>query len=95
MPGWVDNMNGPTGLMIGAGKGVIRTMLCNYDCLVNLIPCDMAINALISLAWKVGIEKPEKPIFINLTCADENPLSWGYAVESGRKHATTHPYTGW
>lgn len=29
IPGWTDNINGPTGLLIGAGKGVIRTMYCD------------------------------------------------------------------
>ena len=94
MPGWVENMNGPTGLMIGAGKGVIRSVLCDYDCEVNAIPCDMAINAVVALAWKVGLEKPESPIFINVTSAKENPLSWGYAIDTGKKHATENPFTG-
>ncbi|XP_017888866.1 putative fatty acyl-CoA reductase CG5065 isoform X2 [Ceratina calcarata] len=93
-PGWVENMNGPTGLMVGAGKGVIRTVLCNYNYLLNLIPCDMAINAIIGLAWKVGREKPEEPIFMNVTSGSENPISWGYAVDTGKKHATTYPFTG-
>jgi hypothetical protein len=26
MPGWVDNLNGPTGLMVGAGKGKETTL---------------------------------------------------------------------
>uniref|UniRef100_T1GXP4 Fatty acyl-CoA reductase C-terminal domain-containing protein n=1 Tax=Megaselia scalaris TaxID=36166 RepID=T1GXP4_MEGSC len=26
VPGWVDNLNGPTGLMVGAAKGVIRSI---------------------------------------------------------------------
>ncbi|KOB73849.1 putative fatty acyl-CoA reductase, partial [Operophtera brumata] len=32
IPGWVDSLNGPVGLMLGAGKGVIRTMLCDGSC---------------------------------------------------------------
>ena len=24
LPGWVDNMNGPTGLLVGAGKGMSK-----------------------------------------------------------------------
>lgn len=87
-------MNGPTGLMVGAGKGVIRSVLCDYDCEVNAIPCDMAINAVVALAWKVGLEKPESPIFINITSAKENPLSWGYAIDTGKKHAREHPFSG-
>lgn len=93
-PGWVENMNGPTGLMIGAGKGVIRTVLCNYDYLLNVIPCDMAINGIIALAWKVGREQPEKPIHMNITSGSENPITWGYAVDTGKKYAIMYPFTG-
>ncbi|GAB1862035.1 Fatty acyl-CoA reductase [Camponotus japonicus] len=92
-PGWVDNMNGPTGLMIGAGKGVIRSMLCNANYLANIIPCDMAINATISLAWQVGLEKSIKPIFLNATANQENSISWGDAVEIGRKHIYENPFS--
>lgn len=38
VPGWVDNLNGPVGLMIGAGKGVIRSMLCNGDYKAEVCP---------------------------------------------------------
>lgn len=39
VPGWVDNLNGPVGLMIGGAKGVIRSMLCNseYNAEVRII----------------------------------------------------------
>ena len=93
-PGWVENMNGPTGLMIGAGKGVIRSMLCNPDYLTDIMPCDLAINATIALAWKVGIEQPVEPIFMNVTESGENPISWRYALETGRKHALENPFSG-
>jgi fatty acyl-CoA reductase len=51
IPGWVDNLNGPTGLIAGAGKGVLRTILCYRDLVADLIPVDTAINLLISVAW--------------------------------------------
>ena len=28
MPGWVENMNGPTGFIAGQGKGLLRTVYC-------------------------------------------------------------------
>lgn len=93
-PGWIDNINGPTGLIIGAGKGVIRTMLCNSDYLTDLMPCDIAVNSIIALAWHVGLKKPEKPIFMNVTESGENPISWGSALEIGRKHALSNPFSG-
>ena len=92
--GWVDNMNGPTGLMVGAGKGVIRSMLCNSEYPIDVIPCDMAVNATIALAWKVGLESPNKTIFVNLTESSENPITWRYALETGRKHALANPFSG-
>ena len=51
LPGWTDNINGPTGLLIGAGKGVIRTMYCNQDCHADFLPADIAVNAIILILW--------------------------------------------
>lgn len=58
-PGWVDSLNGPVGVMIGAGKGVIRTMLCNGDCNAQVIPVDIAINAIIAIGMLEG-SRPNK-----------------------------------
>lgn len=93
VPGWIDNMNGPTGLMIGGGKGVIRSMLGNVHYMADIMPCDMAVNATIALAWQVGTEKFTKPIFLNATANQENPISWGNALEIGRKHVLANPFS--
>lgn len=55
LPGWVDNLNGPVGLMVGAGKGVIRSMHCNASYHAEVIPVDLAINALIAIAHRTVI----------------------------------------
>lgn len=54
LPGWVDNLNGPVGIMVGAGKGVIRSMLCNGNYHAEVIPVDFAINSLIAIAHKTA-----------------------------------------
>lgn len=54
MPGWVDNLNGPVGVMLGAGKGVIRTMLCNGSLVAQVTPVDIAINAIIAIGMLEG-----------------------------------------
>ncbi|KAG5323035.1 FACR1 reductase, partial [Acromyrmex heyeri] len=59
MPGWVDNLNGPTGLLVGAGKGVIRSMHCNGDYHAEVIPVDLAINAIITIARKIAINQKQ------------------------------------
>jgi fatty acyl-CoA reductase len=52
VPGWVDSLNGPVGVIVAAGKGVIRSMLCSPDYEAEVVPVDIAINALIVIAWK-------------------------------------------
>jgi fatty acyl-CoA reductase len=91
--GWVDNINGPTGLMIGAGKGVIRSMFGKPHYKADLIPCDLAVNMTIALAWKVGLEKPEKTLFVNSTLSDQNTITWGEAIETGRQCVIANPFS--
>ncbi|KAJ9578553.1 hypothetical protein L9F63_005282, partial [Diploptera punctata] len=97
LPGWVENLNGPTGLLVGAGKGVIRSMHCKADYLADVMPCDIAINAIIILAWKTvkdlpsGRITPTKPYICNLTESGDNPISWGSILDRGRKHLYENP----
>lgn len=57
VPGWVDSLNGPPGIVIAAGKGVLRTMLINPDATFEAIPVDMAVNGMLMFAKKLGTTK--------------------------------------
>lgn len=57
IPGWVDSLNGPIGIMAGAAKGVIRTMLINGENPSEIIPVDMAINGLITIPYEIRRQK--------------------------------------
>lgn len=50
----MDSLNGPVGLIVGGGKGVIRSMHCNANYHAEVIPVDLAINALIAIGAKIG-----------------------------------------
>lgn len=52
--GWVDNWNGPTGLIAAAGKGFFRTMLCRENSVADLVPVDVVINLMIVAAWRTA-----------------------------------------
>lgn len=49
MPGFVEILRGPTALMIGAGFGFGRS-----DLPAEIVPVDLAVNALIMSAWERG-----------------------------------------
>nr|QLI62001.1 fatty acyl-CoA reductase 11 [Streltzoviella insularis] len=93
MPGWVDNLNGPTGLLVGAGKGVIRTMLCNENLKADVVPVDLAVNGCILLAYSTGMEKPKEIQVCNLTESGQNPITWGKALDMGRVHVQEFPFS--
>jgi fatty acyl-CoA reductase len=38
-------------LLIGAGKGVIRTMYCNQEGYGDYLPVDIAVNGVLLAAW--------------------------------------------
>lgn len=51
LPLQTDNINGPTGLLIGAGKGVIRSMYCNSSGYGDYLPVDFAVNGILVCSW--------------------------------------------
>ncbi|KAL0858722.1 hypothetical protein ABMA27_011199 [Loxostege sticticalis] len=93
MPGWVDNLNGPTGLLVGAGKGVIRTMHCNESYNADIVPVDMVVNACILLAYNTGLEKPKEVQVCNITQSGLNAFTWGEALDLGRIHVKEFPFS--
>lgn len=48
---FTDNINGPTGLLIGAGKGVLRSMYCDPNSYGDYLPVDYAVNGLMVCSW--------------------------------------------
>jgi tRNA G46 methylase TrmB len=50
-PGWIDNFNGPVGLSIGSGKGVVRTVLADPNATTDYIPVDICIQFMLLAAW--------------------------------------------
>ncbi|XP_069691444.1 fatty acyl-CoA reductase wat-like [Periplaneta americana] len=93
--GWIDNLYGPTGAVVGVGVGMIRTMHINGKYMADIVPCDMAINGLISSAWdtyerrRCGEE--DIPVY-NFVSSCENPISWGDYINLNIKHSWQAPF---
>lgn len=51
MPGWVDNFNGPVGLIVASGKGIVRSVYSDPDIRSDFMPVDLAVKAMITVAW--------------------------------------------
>ncbi|XP_063982150.1 putative fatty acyl-CoA reductase CG5065 isoform X1 [Diachasmimorpha longicaudata] len=96
LPGWVDSLNGPVGLIVGAGKGVIRSMHCNGNYHAEVVSVDFAINALIAIAHRVASassRSPNMPVF-NITQSRVVPVTWADVLEKGKSVAYEFPFDG-
>ncbi|KAF2881898.1 hypothetical protein ILUMI_24279 [Ignelater luminosus] len=60
--GWIDNIYGATGVLVGAALGVIRTLQCDKNCRAEIVPADYVINCCISAAWDIGTTKKSNKI---------------------------------
>lgn len=67
LPGWVDSLNGPIGILVGGAKGVIRSMMCDENITGEVIPVDLAINGIIIIAKSLANKKKKYGFFIFVT----------------------------
>ncbi|XP_054280079.1 fatty acyl-CoA reductase wat-like isoform X2 [Macrosteles quadrilineatus] len=87
--GWIDNMYGPTGVQCGVGAGLLRTFEVNEKCAADLVPVDMAVNAIIASAWDVRDTK-EMRVY-NYVSSCQNPIYWGQFIEVALRHGRDNP----
>jgi len=83
LPGWLENLNGPTGIVAGAGKGVLRTVYCKREKIADLVPVDVPINLAIVAAWKIASEPSNAIPVYNCTSGSINPITWGQLETMG------------
>ncbi|XP_063926620.1 fatty acyl-CoA reductase 1-like isoform X2 [Zophobas morio] len=57
MSGWIDNFNGPAGLIVGNGKGLVRVLYSDPNNILDHVPVDITAKAIIISSWKQAINK--------------------------------------
>lgn len=55
-PGWVDNIQGITGIMTEVGRGTITSILADRNLICDIIPVDIVVNTMIGVAWLTGTQ---------------------------------------
>ncbi|XP_060601049.1 fatty acyl-CoA reductase 1-like [Ruditapes philippinarum] len=89
--GWVDNLNGPTGLFAAIGKGVLRTMKGDFNATADIIPVDLATNMLITIGWYTAIHKPAEMKVFNCTSGQINRFTWGQMERMSYEYLMKNP----
>ncbi|KAG5680579.1 hypothetical protein PVAND_010076 [Polypedilum vanderplanki] len=83
--GWTDNLNGPAGMMIGAGKGVIRTIYCDQKSYGDFLPVDVAINGLMVCTWNYIQFNDKEHYIVNFTSSQDIQVTWEAILEMGQE----------
>uniref|UniRef100_A0AAR5Q418 Fatty acyl-CoA reductase n=1 Tax=Dendroctonus ponderosae TaxID=77166 RepID=A0AAR5Q418_DENPD len=91
LKGWVDNWNGPTGIIAAAGKGLFRTMLCDSTKKADLVPVDTVINLMIVSAWRIASSKTKEIPIYNCVTGQRKPITWSHFIDLCFKYLRMHP----
>ncbi|ETN87152.1 hypothetical protein NECAME_00011, partial [Necator americanus] len=80
LPGWTDNINGPTGIFAAVGKGVLTNMCGSVHSKADIIPVDIVANMIIvAAAHRANTIYDEIPV-MHCASGDLNPLKWEKVV---------------
>ncbi|XP_052228168.1 fatty acyl-CoA reductase 1-like isoform X2 [Dreissena polymorpha] len=89
--GWVDNVNGPTGLLAAIGKGVLRIMKGDFNATADIIPADFATNMLLAVGWYTAVHKPKSLMVFNCTSGGLNRFTWGQMERLSYEYLMKNP----
>jgi fatty acyl-CoA reductase len=51
-PGWIENFNGPVGMLIAGGKGFLRVVFGNPNINLDYMPVDIVVKIVCLAAWE-------------------------------------------
>ena len=55
--GWIDNVYGATGVLLGVAVGLIRSLYGNKNLKAEMVPADYVVNSCLAATWEVATIK--------------------------------------
>ncbi|XP_034124495.1 putative fatty acyl-CoA reductase CG5065 [Drosophila guanche] len=97
VPGWADNFNGPTGLLVACGVGILRSQNCDPNIVSDFVPADVVARGLILAAYKFLVEPEarakDKPLYVvNCATANISTITMGEVIEIGKTYIRENPF---
>ncbi|XP_026678808.1 fatty acyl-CoA reductase wat-like, partial [Diaphorina citri] len=89
--GWIDNVYGPVGLMVGIGTGVLHTYQYDQDAVTEMVPVDMVVNSVIATAWYTAKSNQQQIPIYNYVSSVQKPVTWNEFLQHNIKHGHHWP----
>ncbi|KAJ3639227.1 hypothetical protein Zmor_003907 [Zophobas morio] len=94
--GWVDNFNGPMGVLVGYGKGLVRIMYSDPNNIMDSVPVDITVKMIIISSWKQATYKDTNEkltaSFYNGSNNSLKNVNLETLFDIGRKIWNEHPF---
>ena len=93
MPGWVDSINGPMGVLLGASSGILRTVHGNPKVVPDLIPVDFTVNLIIAAGASLAQSDVKEAKVYNCTSSKQMPITWKEFLDLSKEIYLHYPST--
>ncbi|KAL2511100.1 Fatty acyl-CoA reductase 3 [Abeliophyllum distichum] len=90
-PGWIEGIRTIDSLAVAYGKGTIQCFLGDPKTIIDLIPADMVVNAMI-VAMVAHANQPNDQTIYHIGSSLSNPLESTMFQEYGLQYFTKHPW---
>ncbi|XP_011688428.1 PREDICTED: fatty acyl-CoA reductase 1-like [Wasmannia auropunctata] len=89
--GWINNIYGAVGVVMGSAIGILRTLHCDPDKVAEIVPADYVISHFIAASWDTAkrrntllsienanpdVPETERVPIYNYVSACQNPITW-------------------
>lgn len=89
--GWVDNMYGPSGIVLGVGAGILRVLYIDRFNRAELVPVDYCVNSMLAAAYDLTQNSYEEMPVYNFVTAKNNLINWQQYTDYSMASAINSP----
>ncbi|XP_067626555.1 putative fatty acyl-CoA reductase CG8306 [Eurosta solidaginis] len=97
LPGWTVSKNGPQGFFMGASRGILRRLPLDPNIIMDYIPVDVVVNAIIATGYYVNAlkvkndGKPAELQIFHLTSSTYNPFRFESLIDKINVYLHEYP----
>lgn len=92
-PGWLDGLRMADPIIIGFGKGRLPDFPANLNIVLDIIPADFVVNAILAAAAYIA-RHPDGFDLFTIASSTKNPLWFEALYEHVRDYFIKHPFIG-
>lgn len=91
-PGWIEGFRMSSPVLFGFGQGVLPDFPAKRDGVIDIIPADFVVSAL--LVSLTAASRVSNPKVFQVASGSENPLRWCQLMDYARDHFRQFPLLG-